>query len=246
MPLPFQRKYIPVASGSSGPANTYANTQSISLDGVNQCITASLAAELHSFGIWFKPNAAIDKSSAAEWLLGISEVWGGISLGFITGSVSNEIVMMLPADGGSTFRDYYAHASESISAAWHHLMVDWDGSHYKIWLDGVDKWNASTGTPALVTSEAMEIGRRRILPDGAHYFHGLVNSFYAFSAGQGSEKIASLYNSGTPEDPRNVDESNLIGWWACEEGSGTTVSDDSTNSNDATLTNGPTWSVDTP
>ena len=240
------------ASGRSGGGGaaasySYANTQSISLDGVNQYVSAPLAAELQAFGIWFKPNSAIDKSSTAEWLLGIIASWGGIPLGAVTGSVTDEIVMYIGGDGGNgTFRDIYAHASDSISASWHHLHLDWDGTNHRIYIDGVDKWSGSTGTPTTLTTEAIEVGRRKVPPNGAHFFHGIVNCFYVMSAGQSSDNISALYYSGTPTDPRSVDNDNVIGWWPCEEGTGTSVEDLSTNENDGTIINGGTWSSDTP
>jgi len=40
-------------------------------------------------------------------------------------------------------------------------------------------------------------------------------------------------------DPNN--DPDLLGWWAFEEGTGTTVADLSGNGNDGTLTNGPQW-----
>jgi hypothetical protein len=44
---------------------------------------------------------------------------------------------------------------------------------------------------------------------------------------------------GQEFDPNN--DPALLGWWAFEEGTGTTVADLSGNGNDGTLTNGPQW-----
>ena len=55
-----------------------------------------------------------------------------------------------------------------------------------------------------------------------------------------------MYNSGAPTDLTSNSgdydyASNLIGYWKFQEGSGTTIADDSTNSNDMTLYNSPAW-----
>ena len=46
--------------------------------------------------------------------------------------------------------------------------------------------------------------------------------------------------------PPTGSETGLVGYWNFEEGSGTTTTDQTSNGNDGTLTNGPTWSTDVP
>ena len=66
-----------------------------------------------------------------------------------------------------------------------------------------------------------------------------------------ADAVTAIYNSGVPtdltSDSGNYDNSgDLIGYWRMEENTGTSIADSSTNSNTATLTNGPTFSTDTP
>ena len=46
--------------------------------------------------------------------------------------------------------------------------------------------------------------------------------------------------------PPTGNETGLVGYWNFEEGTGTTTTDQTSNGNDGTLTNGPTWSTDVP
>ena len=46
--------------------------------------------------------------------------------------------------------------------------------------------------------------------------------------------------------PPTGSEAGLVGYWNFEEGSGTTIADQTTNSNDGTLNGGVTWSTDVP
>ena len=46
--------------------------------------------------------------------------------------------------------------------------------------------------------------------------------------------------------PPTGNEAGLVGYWNFEEGTGTTTADQTSNGNDGTLTNGPTWSTDVP
>ena len=65
-----------------------------------------------------------------------------------------------------------------------------------------------------------------------------------FNAALSSSQVSTIYNSG---DAYDLDgHSNLEGWWRMEEGSGTSIADSSSNSNTATLVNGPTFSSDVP
>ena len=56
--------------------------------------------------------------------------------------------------------------------------------------------------------------------------------------------VGDLRNGDIPADLTGM--SNLQGWWRFEEGSGTSATDSSDNSNTGTLTNGPAYSTDVP
>ena len=88
------------------------------------------------------------------------------------------------------------------------------------------------------------------------YYDGLLDEVAIWNDTLSDADITSIYNSGAPNDltdPSSYDTdrtSNLIGWWrngdGTEAGSGTTVYDMSTNSNNMTLNNGPTYSEGVP
>jgi hypothetical protein len=90
------------------------------------------------------------------------------------------------------------------------------------------------------------------------YFDGKMDEVAIWNVALDADAVAAIYNSRTPialdADSGNYDNSgNLQGWWrmgdGTESGSGATVYDMSTNSNDGTATNmgvAPTYSTDVP
>ena len=62
--------------------------------------------------------------------------------------------------------------------------------------------------------------------------------------------LASIYNSGVPTDiGTNGLNLSPLHWWRMgdnDSGTGTTITDQGSGSNDASLVNGPTFSTDVP
>ena len=74
-----------------------------------------------------------------------------------------------------------------------------------------------------------------------------MDEFSILDSALSASQVSDIYNSGVPID---IESLNPVGWWrmgdGTEAGSGTTVYDMSDNSNNATLTNGPTFSTTVP
>ena len=96
------------------------------------------------------------------------------------------------------------------------------------------------------------IGASNITGTASLFLGGLIDEVSIFNTVLDSNDVTAIYNSGVPNDltkatSYNTDRtSNLQGWWRFEEGSGTSATDSSTNSNTGTLTNGPAYSTDVP
>lgn len=79
----------------------------------------------------------------------------------------------------------------------------------------------------------------------------LVHEFSLHAAVLSENAITTLYNSGGPsidqlENSGDYSNSNLIGYWKFDEGSGTTATDSTAGSVDGTINNGPVWSTSIP
>ena len=103
-------------------------------------------------------------------------------------------------------------------------------------------------TPSGMTEITGTVNEVRIGGRGNNnnYAEANISDVSVFNTNIDKEAVTAIYNSGVPTDLTSNSgdydyASNLIGYWKFQEGSGSTISDDSTNSNDLTLYNSPTW-----
>ena len=77
-------------------------------------------------------------------------------------------------------------------------------------------------------------------------FDGLIDEVAIWSSPLSASDTAALYNSGTPTDLESLSPN---GWWRMGDndgGTGSTVTDQGSGSNDGTLTNGAAFSTTVP
>jgi len=80
---------------------------------------------------------------------------------------------------------------------------------------------------------------------GAYPFPGLLDEISVFSSALSDADVATIYNSGVPGDLTDL---SPAGWWRMGDndgGTGSTVTDQGSGSNDGTL-NGATFEEDVP
>ena len=134
---------------------------------------------------------------------------------------------------------------------WYHVCVSIDvgvtnGS--KIYLNGnVD--NQGTFATANFTTAAIRIGDNT----RSRYWGGQIDEVAYFHTALSASEVNDLrggVSAGTLGLPADIEDLNPVAWWrmgdGTEAGSGTTVYDMSDNSNNGTLTNGPTFSSNVP
>ena len=155
-------------------------------------------------------------------------------------------------------RDYIS-GNESINdGKWHHVVVVWDYSGSgttgtgKMYVDGTDATESSSynANGNDLNSNKLYIGKANNL-DGSNgetknYFDGSLKDIAIFDEALSASEVSALYNDGSGNSPGVVGgivQSSLIGSWELNEGSGSTVSDESANSNHGTIY-GATWAQD--
>ena len=235
-------------------AGPFANDYSIDLDGSNDyvSVTPSSSIDLYGFSAWFKSDSLISASSGIKGvLLGQGGSSAFLALGGnYTGDFTNELITIRQSAQNSFA---YTSASATIDTGWHHITAAWStssattgGDGYDIYLDGVKVGNAGgTSTPSspYTLSSTFSIGRRE---NSAYYFNGLIDEVALFTSALSASDVTAIYNSGSPAD---ISSLSPFGWWRMgdnDSGTGTTVTDQGSGSNDGTLTNGPTFSSDVP
>ncbi len=234
-----------------------ANTSSVQFDGINDYMTVipSSTIQLYGLSVWFNCPTVIDKNtikgvvlgpSGSNWFLGIG--------GNYTGTLTDEIISI-----NTGARYGYCDSSAEIAAGWHNTVAVWStssatnggGDGYDIWLDGVKVGNQANTTYGaanlytIPTSPGMRFGERHGAYPFAFGSTGQLDEIALFSSALSDADVATIYNSGVPGDLTDL---SPAGWWRMGDndgGSGTTVTDQGSESNNGTL-NGATFSTDVP
>ena len=147
---------------------------------------------------------------------------------------------------------------------WHHLAITVNGTSVKIYKDGGDAAiNTSNptntqGTPfGTWTSGTSYIGKAQNFWFGTngslsyssgnrYYLDGNIDEAAVWESELSGSDISAIYNSGLPND---ISSYSPVGWWRMgdnDSGTGTTVTDQGSGGNDATLDNGASFSTIVP
>lgn len=133
---------------------------------------------------------------------------------------------------------------------WHHVALVQDGVEPVLYVDGVATDQAfviSTDKTTWMSAEAFTKTDIGAFVPASQYFEGLIDELaYTSNTALSAAQILSIYNSGVPAD---LSSYSPVGWWRMGDndgGTGTTVTDQGSGSNDGTLTNGPTFSTNIP
>ena len=217
---------------------TFSNTKSLDLDGVDDHATANGAGNdmngnVGTISIWVK----LDSTSINAVPIKAS-VNSSNQVGFTYLNSSNKLRYVYKA-GGTTKKVDHSVSIEN-DGNWHHIAITWDSSadELKAYLDGSQVGSTVNSLGSWSGTISNVVMGKNSVADNA-YWKGHLDQASIFTS---VVAIGTLYNSGTIPDLTGT--SNMIGWWQMEEGSGTTVADDSGTGNTATLVNGAGFASD--
>ena len=126
--------------------------------------------------------------------------------------------------------------SETYSAnTWYHIALVYDGANYALYVNGIAQTLSDGG---IGTNNS---GSNSLI--GATYSSGYIGNFFGqidevrvWNDERTVAEIRANMNKGLTGS-----EANLVAYYKMSDGSGTSLTDNSTNSNTGTLTNGPAW-----
>tara|TARA_R110002020_G_scaffold194059_2_gene394638 strand:- start:2551 stop:4053 length:1503 start_codon:yes stop_codon:yes gene_type:complete len=220
-----QTSIVQLAGSTSG----WYNTKSLDFDGTNDYLDIS--------GVDTTINTTTGTVSAWVKLDTI-----GVSCTiFMASADANNHIRMWYKNSDSTLRwTFYRGGTNNVinysttiegDGNWHHVAMTWNTNDLKGYLDGTEVASGTMSGTWSGTIDTVHIGRYTV--SSTSYWLGNIDEVTLFTS---VANISTLYNSGTPNEPRNI--SNLIGYWRMGEGSTyPTIDDDSTNSFNGTMTN---------
>jgi len=135
--------------------------------------------------------------------------------------------------------------------AWNHILFCIDkslggGSRGKVFVNGVDDTFVQN-IDALgfdTSSSKLYIGEsvNNYMPT----FNGLIDEFAIWSGTDLRNDVSTIYNGGVPNDLNDNGLTAPTSWYRFEEGSGTTITDSGSSTNNATIQNSVTFETDVP
>ena len=230
---------LPSFAGVAQPASgggAFSNEYSVSFDNSDDYATATLGSQVfdgdYSISFWFNANTSQDYSTLFQSGPGQAYTDGFRLYRLANGSIQfykglGGYVLIL--DGGSTSTN-----------TWYHLAITRSGTTTTLYLNGN---SIDTGTDsAAYSSQLIYINTGAL----SYFFGGLTDEVALWDSALSASNISSIYNSGVPND---LSALSPVNWWRMGDndgGSGTTITDQGSGGNNATLTNGPTFSTTVP
>ena len=230
------------ATSSGAPAGgavPYSNSYSVVFDGTDDYASIPADSAINFSGdmtisAWVKFNT-----------VGIYD-----SLVCVRPTSSSLMFNLMMSGGAPRFQMYTGGILQSTTqpttGTWYHVAVTiqsgvTNGS--KMYVNGTHE-TTSTLTISSVTGPLEFAGLKSAY--NSYYFPGHLDEIAIWNSELTSSNITDIYNSGSPDD---ISSLSPVGWWRMGEndgGSGTTITDQGSGGNDATLYNSPTFSTDVP
>lgn len=218
-------------------------------DGVNDhVVVGDVAAAQFERTDPFSVCAWIRTTSSASFDAIISKLDGSSPFPgweFLVDSANDELVLQLI---NTVTTDHLRVDTSGASPApndgqWHHVVVTYDGSStpggVTFYIDGTPQSNSTvtdTLGSTIATTTPLQIGAR----DGTNLpFQGRIDDAGIYDKELSGAEVTAVYGAGDPPDLTSAGPTgNLVGYWLMGDGDTfPTLTDNSANSNDGTMTN---------
>tara|TARA_R110000787_G_scaffold12678_5_gene40745 strand:+ start:1442 stop:2239 length:798 start_codon:yes stop_codon:yes gene_type:complete len=197
-----------------------------------------------SWSFWMKTGAGRTgivkkyETGQQEWTFGIGKS-GELEVTLISGNnFPTRIFFNCDTTSGSFIR--------LDDNAWHHIVITFDltsvTTSVQAFIDNVNFANGNGAAQIYVGTWSAISNTTSPMVMGSAVFDAFVDEYAIFDTVLSSSEVNEVYNGGTPQDLSAIVglSSFLIGWWRNGDPTGTgaypTIVDQSSNSNDGTMT----------
>jgi hypothetical protein len=238
------------SSGRLSGGSFDPSTMSASFDGTNDFLAIGTSA------------IALDTNfTISAWIKGDHFGGSGYKIVGGWGNAASGQLRALQIKSGVSFELWGSRITGSTTLStgtWYHVAATLSGNDVKVYLNGSQDGSGTLSRSSFSTSTTYIGGETTLTAAGFNPFDGLIDEFSAFDSVLTASQITSIYNSGVPGDLSSL---SPIGWWRMGDGEGDTnsgggtpenndvigtVVDQGSGGNNATGTNGPTYSNTVP
>jgi len=243
------------SSGRPGGGGSFdPSTMSAEFDGTNdELLLGTSAIDLDTnftMSAWIKS----DYHAGYRPIIG----WGGDNFSYPTDAGK---IRQLQIVGGVSLELWGSRITGSTMLStntWYHVAATLSGNDIIIYLNGSQDGSGTLSRTSFSTSTTYIAGMPPAYSGSFANFDGLIDEVAVCDSVLSASQIASIYNSGVPGD---LSPFSPVGWWRMGDGTGDTdsgggapantdvigtVVDQGSGGNNATGTNGPTYSTTVP
>ncbi len=248
---------IDTSNNTSTPSNEVNATPvtgsaALQFDGANDYVTfgpaPSLGSATFTIETWFKrtgtgagTNTGSGGIASAVPLLtkGRAEAEGSnVDMNYFMGIDSSTGKLVADFEDTATGANHPVSGATVISSnVWHHAAATYDGTTWKLYLDGNLETTLAVGqTPRSDSIQHAALATAMNSTGvAAGFFQGVLDEPRVWNYARTQAELQSTLHTSVPS------AAGLIGRWGLNEGVGTTANDSSGSGVNGTLTNGPTW-----
>ena len=222
--------------GGIANRNSFSNLYSLLFDGVDDYVNLSDArgeidVQIGTFSAWAKLETTSINAPIFKFYVNANNQ---ITIIYFMRLMSLNLCIKQQ----ELIHKYKVSSSIENDGSYHHFAMTWnvDGGEFKAYVDGVQFGSTQTtfgswsGSPT-----TFHLGHNAL--SGSDFWKGNMDEIAIFDS---VKDVSALYNNGIPNNL--VGESGLVGYWRNEEGTGTTIADQSGQGNSGTLINGTNFS----
>jgi hypothetical protein len=225
--------------------NTSSNSHSLSFDGEDDYVEIADSDELdgmEQLTVQFWANLAeysLDESKGINFVIKTEHPSDYISYSFYTAGDENRLTFRVRTTSGAAGANLFNYSDYVSLNDWHLFTGVYNSANIQLYIDGVLMVEDDlTGT---VIQNDYPVSLANITnPSTTKNYYGKMDDLSIWNTALTQEQIQS-YMTISPMG----DETGLVGYWDFNEGTGTTLTDQTSNDNDGTI-NGATWSTDVP
>jgi len=235
-------------SGEIGYLDVFSNTKSLSFDGTDDVMTATLKTNVwntdFAISFWMKPTSVVANN---PWYSGTNNqviVEGTTQSDYSDGwrLYRNGTNFIFYQGLGSATSAFTTSSGTLSTTAWSHIVLTRTSSTIKLYMDKVEK---GSGTDSSAwTNTSLRVG------ESLSYrgYIGLLDEFSVFDYGLTQSNIDTIYGTGVPGNLNTQLTTGPINWYRMGDkngGSGATITDQGSEGDNGTVANA-TYSTDVP